>query len=76
MTLSFLFGSKNFCKLLCVSEKFLFCTDTTESIGWPSPGLRFDLVLGFWLAWSTLDTNTGQESIPHRSTRAPVLTVT
>ena len=34
-------------------EKFLFCTDTTGSIEWPSRGLRFDLVLDFRLAWST-----------------------
>ena len=44
MTLGFLSGSKNFCKLLCVFfEKFLFCTDTTGSIGWPSPAPRLHI---------------------------------
>ena len=42
--LGLLFGSKNFCKLLSVSWKFLFCTDTTGSIERldPAPRLHID----------------------------------
>ena len=44
MTSSFPFGSKNLCKLLCVSWEVFVCTDTTGSIGWPSlvPRLSID----------------------------------
>ena len=57
MTLGFLSGSRNFCKLQAscsaprtfassfrFPEKFLFCTDTTGSIVWPSlaPRLHID----------------------------------
>ena len=40
MTVGFLSGSKNFCKLLWVSCEVLFYTDTSGSIGWPSPAPR------------------------------------
>ena len=44
ITLGFLSGSKNFCNLLCVScVKFLFCTNTTGSIGWPSRAPRLHI---------------------------------
>ena len=41
MTLGFLSGSKNFCKLLSVSWEVF--TETTGSIGWPSPAPRLHI---------------------------------
>ena len=35
MTSSFLSGSRTFASSFVFPEKFLFCTDTTGSIGWP-----------------------------------------
>ena len=43
MTLGFLSGSRNFCKLLCVSCEVFVYTDTTGSIGWPSPAPRLHI---------------------------------
>ena len=42
MTLGFLSGSKNFCKL-CFLRRNCFCTETTGSIGWPSPAPRLHI---------------------------------
>ena len=43
MTFGFLWGSRNFCKLLCFLRSILFYTDTPGSIEWLSPAPRLHI---------------------------------
>ena len=43
VTFGFLSGSRNFCKLLVLPAKFLFCTDMTGSFAWPIPAPRLHI---------------------------------